>query len=121
TDFPESEAMLSEEPDPLIRDVPVTAPGPGTPLSHPLLRKFERGFGHDFGHVRVHSGEEAKNVTSRYHADAITTGSHIFLKPGLDAREGRGAEVFRHELGHVLQQAGARPLGGRHSPHAVLG
>ncbi|PYR72504.1 MAG: hypothetical protein DMF87_27880 [Acidobacteria bacterium] len=121
SEFPEAEAMLTEEPDPLLRYVPVTAPGPGAPMSDPIRTHLERRFGHDFTHVRVHHGEEARSVTGRYHADAITTGSHIFLKPGLDPREGHGARVLRHELGHVLQQTGPRPLGGKHSSHAVLG
>jgi hypothetical protein len=121
TDFPEAEAMLTEEPDSLLRYVPVTAPSPGAPLSAPIRHTFEKSFGHDFKHVRLHGGDDAGAVTSRYHADAITTGSHIFLKPGLDPREGRGAHVFRHELSHVLQQTGSRPLGEKHPQHAVLG
>jgi hypothetical protein len=121
TDFPEAAPMLSEDPDPLIGDFPVTSPGSGVPLSDPILHSYQDQFGHDFHHVRLHTGEQARLVTSRYQADALTTGSHVFLKPGLDPRDGRGAHVFRHELGHVLQQTGARPLGESHPRHAVLG
>src|SRR5207237_1081434 len=62
SEFPEAEAMLTEEPDPLLRYVPVTAPGPGAPMSDPIRTHLERRFGHDFTHVRVHHGEEARSV-----------------------------------------------------------
>jgi Novel toxin 14/Domain of unknown function (DUF4157) len=51
----------------------------------------------------------------------VTTGSHIYLRPGLSAHSGNGARVLRHELAHVLQQTGPRPLDQKHSSDPVPG
>jgi hypothetical protein len=88
----------------------------GAPLDAPLLRDSSRRLGHDFSHVRLHQGVAAASLTESFGANALTSGSHIYLRRGLSPREGDGAHVFRHELAHVLQQTGPRPLGGAHDP-----
>jgi hypothetical protein len=60
-------------------------------------------------------------VTSSLGADAVTSGSHIWMRPGLSPDSGAGADVFRHELTHVLQQTGPRPLGTPHSDTPSFG
>ncbi|MEP6714016.1 MAG: DUF4157 domain-containing protein [Terriglobia bacterium] len=93
---------------------PAAAPAvdAGTPLSPGLRERFEGRFGQDFQHVRMHQGVEGGPMTSAFGADALTTGSHVFLRPGLNAGSGRGEETTRHELMHVIQQTGSKPLGG---------
>src|SRR5206468_1981015 len=71
----------------------------------------EARFGHDFRHVRVHTGQEAGPSLKQMRADAAASGSHVFLRPGLQPDRGEGARLLRHELTHVLQQTGPRPLG----------
>ena len=84
---------------------------PGQPLAASVRLAEERRFGHDFRHVRLHRGREAGVNLEDLRANALTSGSHVFLRPGLDPMIGKGAKVLRHELTHVLQQTGPRPKG----------
>jgi hypothetical protein len=84
--------------------------GPGNRLTPEIRQHVESVFQQDFGHVRLHSSGDSKGMTDAFGADALTTGSHIFMRPGLTPTQGRGADVFHHELAHVVQQSGARPL-----------
>jgi hypothetical protein len=66
---------------------------------------MERRFGHDFEHVRVHSGIPAQQSARMLNARAFTVGQHIVFganeyAPNTDA----GRRVIAHELVHVLQQ-----------------
>ena len=86
--------------------------GSGVPLDPHTLADSSRRLGHDFSDVRLHTGESARPFTSAMQAEAITSGSHIFLRPGLSLGEHYGQQTLYHELGHVLQQRGPTPLGG---------
>jgi uncharacterized protein DUF4157 len=91
---------------------PLGEPSAGERLPRPLRTRAEASLGHDLSHVRLHRGAEAEKVTGRLHADGVASGSHVFLHPTLSlSGGGRGEHVLRHELGHVLQQVGPRPLG----------
>jgi hypothetical protein len=109
----EAEPYLADGPDPAAVAA-LLPPDAGRPLSPSLRRSAESRFGHDFGHIRLHDGPAAARVTEAYGAEGIATGSHVYLRPGLSPESGAGARIFNHELTHVLQQTGARPLGGRH-------
>ena len=93
----------------------------GTPLTPAVAGDATRRLGHDFSHVRLHRGSESANVTTSMGADAITSGSHIWMRPGLEPGNGTGAGILRHELTHVLQQTGARPAGIPHSDTPSFG
>lgn len=87
----------------------VIPPGPGTPLPARVRTSAERDLGHQFGHVRLHQRAVGDGI------DAIARGSHVVMRPGLSLDGGRGAEVLRHELGHVVRNTGGsnRPTKGR--------
>jgi len=91
------------------RNVP--SHGPGQPLTPELLQRAESVFRRSLKHVRLHTGSESGAMTDAFGADALTTGSHIFMRPSLSVHSGRGAKVFQHELVHVLQQTGNRRNG----------
>jgi hypothetical protein len=95
-------------------------PTPGPSLAPSLLNSTQRRFGHDFSHVRMASGTSGR-FANRFGADAVTSGSQIYLRPGLSPTFGVGQRVFHHELVHVLQQTGPRPLGGSYSKSPVSG
>ena len=121
TPFPEAElaAIEGEVPDTGgLGKLPTT---PGQPLAVVVRETEERRFGHDFGHVRLHAGEESRAALEALHAEAATSGSHVFLRPGLDPTQGKGARILRHELTHVLQQTGPRPLDRKHQVGVVRG
>lgn len=120
-EFPEVQESPSEHPTTAptpLRSWPRTA---GVPLDTPLHSDAARRFGHDFSHVRLHTGADARSVTQALGAEGLTTGSHVFLRPGLSPQSGHGADVFRHELSHVIQQTGPRPRTEPHSPEPVPG
>lgn len=63
---------------------------------------MEPRFGHDFGHVRVHSGPRAAESARSVSANAYTVGNHIVL--GSASTE---QATLAHELAHVVQQSSA--------------
>ncbi|MDL1901448.1 DUF4157 domain-containing protein [Anaerolineae bacterium CFX9] len=101
----EDEEETAQQPAPRIN--PLT----GQPLSPAAKLRYEKLFGHDLAHVRLHSDSEAAKLTRRYRANALTSGSHIFLSEETPPTSPRADRVLRHEIAHVLQQTGARPLG----------
>lgn len=79
----------------------------------------ESHFGQDFGHVRVHDDASSLAFTTAIGAEAATSGSHVYLGP--NATSSSDSNILHHELGHVVQQTGSRPLGGAHSDAPVRG
>jgi len=79
--------------------------GGGRRLSPDEEAPMSAWFGHDFSHVRVHSGEGAAAVADRLHARAYTVGPDVafgrgeYVSGSLDGRR-----LLAHELTHVLQQ-----------------
>lgn len=96
----------------VYRDVFAEAPdlSGGTPLPPRVRAQAESRFGHDFGHVRLHTGAQAEAVNRPIGAQALTTGSHILIN-GAAPDSLDDNHVLRHELTHVVQQTGPRPLG----------
>ena len=76
----------------------------GTPLPDAVRTRMERAFGHDFGHVRVHTDGGAAHAADALHAMAFAIGRDIYFgrgawRPGTPA----GDELLAHELTHVVQ------------------
>jgi len=109
------------EPPPHAGGGGIPDPGAGRPLGPELRGSLESSFGHDFSHVRLHTGGAGARMAEAYGAEAVTSGSHVFLGSGLTPEGGPGRRVLHHELTHVLQQTGSRPLDRRHSPLPTLG
>jgi hypothetical protein len=87
-------------------------PEGGQRLAGSLREEMEERFGHDFGHVRVHTGAAASRSASALFAKAYTFGRDIvFGKGEFDPSTAPGRHVLAHELAHVVQQGrgGARP------------
>jgi uncharacterized protein DUF4157 len=91
-----------------LRPRSVPSHGPGQPLTPELLARAESVFRRSLKHVRLHTGSESAAMTDTFGADALTTGSHIFMRPSLSVYNGPGARILQHELVHVLQQTGRR-------------
>ncbi|MFW6174258.1 MAG: DUF4157 domain-containing protein [Chloroflexota bacterium] len=94
-----------DEAPPIVHDV---LRSPGRPLD-PATRAFmEPRFGHDFNHVRVHTGSSAAQSARAVNSHAYTVGRHVVFgagqySPGTTA----GRALLAHELTHVVQQGGA--------------
>ena len=98
-------------------------PGPlpdsaGRPLEASDRKRLENDFGHDLGHVRLHDGPDAAGFVDRTGAEALASGSHVYLGPDHRPGSQHGDHVMRHEIAHVLQQTGPRPMEGSGTPPA---
>jgi outer membrane protein OmpA-like peptidoglycan-associated protein len=80
---------------------------PGQPLDADTRAFFEPRFGHDFGHVQVHSGARAAESARAVSAHAYTVGRHVVFGTGWPAlHSAAGKRLVAHELVHVVQQHG---------------
>jgi hypothetical protein len=78
---------------------------PGQPLDGKTRAFFEPRFGHDFSHVRVHTGAQAAESAQAVNALAYTVGRNVVF----DTRQytpttSAGQRLLAHELTHVVQQ-----------------
>jgi hypothetical protein len=78
----------------------------GEPLSAEVRAFMEPRFGHDFGHVRIHTDAAAAAGADAIAARAFTHGHRIaFARGEYEPASGTGRQLLAHELAHVLQQA----------------
>jgi hypothetical protein len=74
----------------------------GEPLAPGFAEAMGTRFGHDFSHVRIHSGPRAAQAAEAINAHAFTAGSHIVLSGRRSPQDGT---LLAHELTHVVQQS----------------
>ncbi len=81
--------------------------GGGQPLPAGERDFFERRFGHDFGQIRIHAGDEAAATARSLDARAFTVGNDIAFDAG-EYQPGTvgGRQLLAHELTHTIQQTG---------------
>jgi hypothetical protein len=85
----------------------------GVPLDGATRVAMEHGFGHDFGEVRVHTGELAERSASALDADAYAVGDHVvFARDRYRPANAAGRRLIAHELAHVVQQRSSGPFSG---------
>jgi hypothetical protein len=84
---------------------------PGHPLGSATRAFFEPRFGHDFGHVRVHTDTPAAESARSINAHAYTLGDHLVFGSGHYSPDSdTGRTLLAHELVHVIHQGQARVL-----------
>lgn len=94
--------MVEEERSP-VHDV--VHGGGGSPLDDGLRADMEGRMGHDFGDVRVHTGDAADHSAKSVSAHAYTVGNDIVFQRGAyDPGSSAGQTLLAHELTHVVQQ-----------------
>jgi hypothetical protein len=77
----------------------------GQPLAQATRVLLEPKFGHDFGHVRVHTDASADRAARDIGARAFTSGHHIlFAQNQYAPYSPAGQRLLVHELSHVVQQ-----------------
>jgi hypothetical protein len=87
---------------------------PGQPLDPATREAMEARFGHDFGRVRVHTGERAAESAQSVDARAYTVGQEVVFDAGRYAPgTGLGQQLLSHELAHVAQRAAQPSLAGQ--------
>ena len=79
---------------------------------------FESRFGQDFSDVKVHTGSQSDAVNRSLGARAFTNGSDVFMRDGEYNPGSSGSrELLAHELTHVIQQTGSKPLQPKRDEH----
>jgi hypothetical protein len=108
----DSGADLYREPAlPAAARTPPLGRSAGVSMPSGTRRFYESRLGRDLSHVRVHSGAEGLRATAPLDAEALTSGSHVYLNPRLGTGSLRQQRILGHELAHVVQQTGPREPG----------
>ena len=82
--------------------------GGGMPLPGPVRNFMEPRFGASFANVRIHTGEQAAQLSTGLGAQAFTVGPHVFFgKDQYRPDSQAGRELIAHELTHTVQQGAA--------------
>ena len=116
SEFPETQPYLNKPGQAgLLSSADFSA---GRSLSSGMKSDLEQRFGQDFSHVRIHNNRHARRLNYQVGSRALTTGSHVFLDGSASSSS---QSVLYHELAHVVQQTGHRPLGKRHSSQPTVG
>jgi hypothetical protein len=100
----------------------------GQALDGDVRERMESGFDRDLGHVRVHTGPGAAQLSAQMGAKAFTTGSDVYFGKG-EYRPGTptGDNVLAHEIAHTVADrgsgggsAGAGPQGVHRFPATAM-
>ncbi|HEX5324588.1 MAG TPA: DUF4157 domain-containing protein [Capsulimonadaceae bacterium] len=98
---PVSSARTASQP----RNHPARTASSGKALDRHTQQEMSARFGHDFGHVRVHTDSKADKAAEAMEADAYTFGGDIVFGQGKYNPGSRQTEhLLAHELTHVVQQ-----------------
>jgi hypothetical protein len=77
----------------------------GSPLPGNTRQFMESQFGADFGSVRIHTGENAAQLSASVQAQAFTVGNDIYFGSGqYHPESSSGNSLIAHELVHTIQQ-----------------
>lgn len=80
--------------------------GKGSPMSHTTQAEMSSAFGVDFSSVRIHTNQQAEQLSSDIHAQAFTHGKDIYFNAGkYNPNTPEGKKLLAHELTHVVQQS----------------
>jgi Domain of unknown function (DUF4157) len=104
---PELLSTEAEEAPAIVHEV---LHSPGEPLDSRARDWMERGFGHDFSRVKVHSDSLGAQSASAVNALAYTVGTDIVFGAGqYSPQTPKGLGLLAHELTHVVQQSAGGP------------
>jgi hypothetical protein len=124
---PQQPLMRAAVSTPALGDVPPgvreTLASAGQPLDADVRDFMETRFGHDFSHVRVHTGQRAAESARDVDALAYTAGRNIVFGAGQYAPDTHsGRRLIAHELAHTIQQgSGMPPVRRQTTPFSVSG
>ena len=80
--------------------------GRGNPLPRLIQAEMSKAFGKNFRAVRIHTDQNAVQMSKRLKAQAFTHGKDIYFNQGkFDPESRNGKQLLAHELTHVVQQS----------------
>jgi Domain of unknown function (DUF4157) len=83
--------------------------GSGSNMDRPTQSFMESRFGADFSDVKIHTGEDAVQMSREMDAQAFTVGNDIYFNSGkYNPSSNSGKHLLAHELTHTIQQAGSQ-------------
>jgi Domain of unknown function (DUF4157) len=81
--------------------------GSGSNMDRPTQSFMESRFGTDFSNVKIHTGDNAIQMSQELNAQAFTVGSDIYFNNGkYNPSSESGKHLLAHELTHTVQQGG---------------
>src|SRR6185295_13584033 len=81
--------------------------GSGSTLDRDTKGFMESRFGSDFSAIKIHTGNEAAEMSRHIQAKAFTAGNDIYFNEGqYQPGSNSGKHLLAHELTHTLQQSG---------------
>ena len=79
--------------------------GTGHSLPDQTQKEMAQAFKYDFSDVKIHTGDEAVQMSRELQAQAFTHGQDIYFNEGkYNPETSSGKELLAHELTHVVQQ-----------------
>jgi LysM repeat protein len=82
--------------------------GSGSNMDRPTQSFMESRFGTDFSIVKIHTGDDAVQMSRELNAQAFTVGSDIYFNSGkYNPSSHSGKHLLAHELTHTVQQGGS--------------
>jgi len=92
----------------------------GMPMSENTQTFMENRFGRDFSNVRIHTGQQATEMSNNLHAQAFTHGNNIYFNQGkYNPDSTSGKQLLAHELTHTIQQgASTQNISPKHYPES---
>lgn len=80
----------------------------GSPLNDNTRSEMESGIGADFSRVKIHTDNQAAQLSQSINARAFTYGSHVYFNQGeYQPESSEGKHLLAHELYHTVQQGAA--------------
>lgn len=77
----------------------------GSPMGSGTQAEMSSAFGYDFSGVRIHTHQQAEQLSGEIHAQAFTHGKDVYFNRNKYSPETKqGKKLLAHELTHVVQQ-----------------
>ena len=81
--------------------------GGGNSMDHETKNFMGSRFGTDFSAVKIHTGNEAVQMSRELNAQAFAVGNDIYFNEGkYNPNSDKGKHLLAHELTHMIQQSG---------------
>jgi HEAT repeat protein len=104
----QSKPQSNDAVSPEISEKIMAAKGGGNPMDARTRTFMENRFGSDFSKVKIHTDDNAVQLSRKIDAQAFTVGNDLFFDAGKYSPQSHsGKRLLSHELAHTMQQNAA--------------